>query len=207
MSAVQELLFPTAIQPVFEAEAADATFLETELSAFVDFGKETARETLLVDGFGNVPVFINEFWTAKQRAASSLHEVSYRACFKPQLPRFFIERLTRPGDIVYDPFMGRGTTLIEAALLGRTSFGCDINPLSQIFVRARLNPPNISEINSRLREINFNTSDESPEKLLTFYHPETLREICALKKYFLEKKKETDWTILITGFGWLPQTG
>lgn len=85
--------------------------------------------------------------------------------------------------------MGRGTTLIEAALLGRTSFGCDINPLSQIFVRARLNPPNISEINSRLREINFNTSDESPEKLLTFYHPETLREICALKKYFLEKKK------------------
>jgi DNA methylase len=189
MSAVQELLFPTAIQPVFDAEAADATFLETELSAFVDFGKETARETLLVDGFGNVPVFINEFWTAKQRAASSLHEVSYRACFKPQLPRFFIERLTRPGDIVYDPFMGRGTTLIEAALLGRTSFGCDINPLSQIFVRARLNPPNISEINSRLREINFNTSDESPEKLLTFYHPETLREICALKKYFLEKKK------------------
>jgi len=188
-SAVQELLFPTAIQPVFEAEAADAAFLEKELSAFVDFGKETARETLLVDGFGNVPVFINEFWTAKQRAASSLHEVSYRACFKPQLPRFFIERLTRPGDIVYDPFMGRGTTLIEAALLGRTSFGCDINPLSQIFVRARLNPPNISEINSRLREINFNTSDESPEKLLTFYHPETLREICALKKYFLEKKK------------------
>jgi hypothetical protein len=192
MSAVQELLFPTAIQPVFEAEAADAAFLEKELSAFVDFGKETAREILLVDGFGNVPVFINEFWTAKQRAASSLHEVSYRACFKPQLPRFFIERLTRPGDIVYDPFMGRGTTLIEAALLGRTSFGCDINPLSQIFVRARLNPPNISEINSRLREINFNTSDESPEKLLTFYHPETLREICALKKYFLRKKKNDE---------------
>ncbi|MEQ1867469.1 MAG: hypothetical protein ABL996_22765, partial [Micropepsaceae bacterium] len=32
-----------------------------------------------------------------------LHEVSYRACFKPQLPRFFIERLTHPGEVVYDP--------------------------------------------------------------------------------------------------------
>jgi hypothetical protein len=32
--------------------------------------------------------YINEYWTSKQRDASSLHEVSYRACFKPQLPRF-----------------------------------------------------------------------------------------------------------------------
>jgi hypothetical protein len=189
MNAVQELLFPTTTQPVSEAEPIDANLLEKELSGFDDFGKQTAREILLVDGFGNVPVFINEFWTAKQRAASSLHEVSYRACFKPQLPRFFIERLTRPGDIVYDPFMGRGTTLIEAALLGRTSFGCDINPLSQIFVRPRLNPPYISEINARLNEINFKTSGECPDKLLTFYHPETLREICALKGYLLCKEK------------------
>ena len=66
-----------------------------------------------------VNTFTNEFWTAKQRAAHSLHEVSYRACFKPQLPRFFVERLTQPGDVVYDPFMGRGTTLVEAALMGR----------------------------------------------------------------------------------------
>ena len=57
-----------------------------------------------------VPTYVNEFWTARQRQASSLQEISYRACFKPQLPRFFIERLTQPGDIVYDPFMGRGTT-------------------------------------------------------------------------------------------------
>src|SRR5262245_24515651 len=74
-----------------------------------------------------VATFTNEFWTSKQRAASSLHEVSYRACFKPQLPRFFIDRLTAPGDIVYDPFMGRGTTLVEAALMGRVPYGCDVN--------------------------------------------------------------------------------
>src|ERR1700722_681661 len=88
-----------------------------------------------------VPTFVNEFWTAKQRAASRLHEISYRACFKPQLPRFFIERLTRPGDIVYDPFMGRGTTPVEAALLGRVPFGCDINPLSAVLTHPRFTPP------------------------------------------------------------------
>ncbi len=56
--------------------------------------------------------FVNEFWTSGQRQAHSLHEISYRACFKPQLPEFFIARLTDPGDTVYDPFSGRGTTSI-----------------------------------------------------------------------------------------------
>jgi hypothetical protein len=188
MSVVQELRPPTSAQSAFELT--DACVLEQELAAFDEFGKQTKRESLWLDGFGQVPVFINEFWTAKQRQASSLHEVSYRACFKPQLPRFFIERLTRPGDVVYDPFMGRGTTLIEAALLGRTPYGCDINPLSQIFVQPRLNPPSLSEIETRLEKINFEVADEWPEKLLVFFHPETLREICALKKYLLGKKNE-----------------
>ena len=45
--------------------------------------------------------YINEFWTSKQRQALPIHEVSYRACFKPQLPRFFINFLTVEGDTVY----------------------------------------------------------------------------------------------------------
>ena len=74
-----------------------------------------------------MPLLVNEFWTSRQRAAHSLHEISYRACFKPQLPRFFIKRLTAPGETVYDPFSGRGTTALEAALLGRRPVACDVN--------------------------------------------------------------------------------
>jgi hypothetical protein len=188
MSVVQELRLPASAQSAFELT--DACVFGQELAGFDEFGKQTIKEFLSIDGFGKVPVFINEFWTAKQRQASSLHEVSYRACFKPQLPRFFIERLTRPGDVVYDPFMGRGTTLIESALLGRTPYGCDINPLSQIFVQPRLNPPSLAEVEARLEKINFAVADEWPEKLLVFFHPETLREICALKRYLLGKKNK-----------------
>jgi DNA methylase len=168
-------------------------------------GFRGVRETDEKGIVGKVPVFINEFWTAKQRQASSLHEVSYRACFKPQLPRFFIERLTRPGDVVYDPFMGRGTTLIEAALLGRTPYGCDINPLSRIFVRPRLNPPSMAEIEARLGKIHFKTADEMPEKLLVFFHPETLREICALKKY-LVRRREGDALDVVDSWIWMIAT-
>src|SRR4029453_7542020 len=159
-----------------------------ELRAFRWNGKPTEILTTVVER-GSRPVsvvtFVNEFWTSRQRAAHSLHEISYRACFKPQLPRFFIERLTRPGDTVYDPFMGRGTTVLEAALLGRTATGCDINPLSRILAEPRLRPPTLEAVAARLAALDWNGPADLPADLLTFYHPDTLREIGALRAHFL----------------------
>ena len=161
--------------------------------AFHDFGTETRQVVTRATTFDGrpleVPTYVNEFWTAQQRQASSLHEVSYRACFKPQLPRFFIERLTQPGDVVYDPFMGRGTTPVEAALLGRVPFGNDINPLSVVMTRPRLCPPTLDAIAARLKEIPFHEPAEAPEDLLVFYHPDTLREIAALRKYLFVRRQ------------------
>ncbi len=119
------------------------TSFEDELRIFDSFGAKT-RE--IVED--NIPYFINEFWTSGQRRAHSIHEVSYRACFKPQLPEFFIARLTQPGDGVYDPFMGRGTTPVQAALQARRAMGNDINPLSVMLTRPRLAPPSLVEIES-----------------------------------------------------------
>src|SRR5208283_219988 len=106
----------------------------------------------------------------------------------PQLPRFFIERLTRPGEVVYDPFMGRGTTPLEAALLGRVPFGNDINPLSAVLVRPRLRPPTLDKIGKRLAEIDFKDAADCPDELLVFYHAETLHQISALRKYLLDRR-------------------
>jgi hypothetical protein len=158
----------------------------SDIQGFEEFGRRTTRSAF-PDPSIELPVYVNEFWTSKQRAAHSLHEISYRACFKPQLPRFFIERLTSPGEIVYDPFMGRGTTVIEAALQGRIPVGCDINPLSQILVRPRLNPPGITEIGDRLKTIDLDREASSWEELLVFYHPTTLRAITNLRSYLLDR--------------------
>src|SRR5947207_9530476 len=155
-----------------------------ELASFRQFQTST-QVASLGEGKDAVPVFINEFWTSKQRAASSLHEISYRACFKPQLPRFFIERLTGPDALVYDPFLGRGTTMIEAALLGRRVAGCDINPLSSILTAPRLRPPSVRDVRDRLANLEWNYDGELNEELLTFYHQDTLREICALRSHLL----------------------
>ena len=134
-----------------------------------------------------VPVYVNEFWTARQRQANALHEISYRACFKPQLPRFFIERLTEPGDIVYDPFMGRGTTLLEAQLMGRTPYGCDASPLCRCLLEPRLDLPSLEAVSARLEALDLSRRIDASDELLTFYHPETLREIASLRQYLLDR--------------------
>jgi hypothetical protein len=152
--------------------------------SFQEFRKETAVLEFPDPDF-DISVYVNEFWTSKQRAANSLHEVSYRACFKPQLPRFFIDRLTAPGDAVYDPFLGRGTTVIEAALRGRMPVGTDINPLSEILVAPRLDPPPLAAISERLRELPLEARCETWDDLLAFYHPVTLRQITNLRRYLL----------------------
>ena len=114
--------------------------------------------------------------------------MSYRACFKPQLPRFFIDRFTAPGDVVYDPFMGRGTTVIEAALAGRTPAGCDINPLSAMLAQPRLSPPTVEDVARRLATLDLSFAASYPTELEVFYHPDTLREICALREYLLARE-------------------
>jgi hypothetical protein len=165
--------------------------LVQDLTDFAGFGQPTrvwVTSFAHTDTERHVPTFVNEFWTARQRQANALHEISYRACFKPQLPRFFIERLTAPGDVVYDPFMGRGTTPVEAALLGRVPFGNDINPLSALVTQPRLTPPSLDEISDRLDQIPLSDPADEPSELLAFYHPDTLRAISSLKNYFQRRR-------------------
>ncbi len=148
------------------------------------FGEEKSNSSIDVKGY---PVITDEFWTAKQRQACSLHEIAYRACFKAQLPNFFITKLTQEGETVYDPFSGRGTTAVEAALCGRNAIANDINPISRILSEGRTKIPTIQEIKNRLEEINIDDNLTADIDLSMFFHEETLREIISLKRYFLQK--------------------
>lgn len=156
-----------------------------ELGKYSAFGEVTQ-----IEYNGGVPYFFNEFWTARQRQAHRIHEVSYRACFKPQLPAFFIDRLSNPGEIVYDPFMGRGTTPVEAALRGRVPYGNDTNPLSRAFAEPRINPPTYAEICARLAQIPWERFDSiAHEALLAFYHPKVLAHIEGLRAWLIERER------------------
>jgi hypothetical protein len=156
---------------------------------FLDFVRDFrgfGQPTLEHDENG-IRYLVNEYWTSGQRQASALHEVSYRACFKPQLPEFFIARLTEPGETVHDPFMGRGTTPLQAALMGRRASGNDVNPLSILLVRPRLRPPGLDEVDRRLEEVPWDSGVVERDDLLAFYHPSTLARLSALRRWLLAR--------------------
>lgn len=175
-------LFPEQLPVPIDAVAMDGDAFLDEVRAFRAFGAGTVEQ--LVDG---IPYLINEYWTSGQRQAHSIHEISYRACFKAQLPEFFIRRLTREGEGVHDPFMGRGTTPVQAALMGRAPLASDINPLSVLLTRPRLRPPRLHDIAQRLAAVIWRTPVEVRGDLLAFYHPETLRELTVLREWLIEQ--------------------
>ncbi len=166
--------------PEGNGAAPDILALARDFAAFGTRSAETWE--------GPVRYLVNQFWTAGQRRAHAIHEISYRACFKPQLPAFFITRLTAPGDAVHDPFMGRGTTPIEAAIRGRRPCGSDINPLAVLLTRPRLAPPAADAVADRLAAIPWeDCGTAEPADLLAFYSRPTLRRICALRRWLLDR--------------------
>jgi hypothetical protein len=162
--------------PESVADSASVSFSDL-VGGFRQFGQPTIEVWE-----GPIRYLINEFWTSGQRQAHSIHEISYRACFKPQLPEFFIRRLTKPGDAVYDPFMGRGTTPVQAALMGRQPIGNDVNPLSILLSRPRLAPPTLRAVANGLEQVRWDIGEIDDPELLAFYSPRTLRHICALRR-------------------------
>ncbi len=155
-----------------------------------------------------LPVLEGEFWTAKQRDGHSLQEISYRACYKPQLPAFFISRFCEKGDGVYDPFAGRGMTLIEAQLHGCRAIGNDINPLTRILAAPRLDPPTVEMVASRLREVHLPESQRERRTQTCWFSLSDRRWVSLMggASIFVRGRGQVDLIEWMRGFRWLPAT-
>jgi DNA modification methylase len=111
-------------------------------------------------------------------ASHSLH--SFPARFPPQLPRKFIGSLTNPGDVVLDPMMGSGTTIVEAFLADRCGIGLDIDPLAVKASRVKVSPLSVDQamqVGNRILELAANAiagnRGELEQKLETLWDPKT----------------------------------
>lgn len=73
----------------------------------------------------------------------------YSGKFIPQIAQEVIKILSEPGDIIFDPYMGSGTAILEALLLGRNAVGIDLNPLAVLIANVKtlkINPKTVEEI-------------------------------------------------------------
>ena len=94
-------------------------------------------------------------WKTQQRLwGHSLHPMcSYLASFPAALTHAFIARYSRPGDVVLDPFSGRGTTPLQACAEGRIGVGNDLNPFAHLLTAAKVEPASRAAASTRLTQL------------------------------------------------------
>jgi DNA modification methylase len=137
----------------------------------------------------------------------------YPATFIPPIPKLLIALLTQPGDTVFDPFGGKGTTAVESIKLGRLPIYNDLNPFAveiaqaiisaikkrihnwdlfnneaQLIEEIKVDP---NAIENLICELNIN------EDALKWYERSTLNELLGIVKLMYEKKSESEDTFLI----------
>lgn len=100
----------------------------------------------------NFALETNTVWSFKERGNWATHDAKYRGNWSPFIPRNIILRYSAVGDLILDPFVGSGTTLVEARLLGRNGIGVDINPEAITIARRHIKfeCPNPGKVVTRL---------------------------------------------------------
>ena len=111
-----------------------------------------AEQLALELPFGLPEMAVAPEWKLQRRLwGHSFHPMcSYLASFPAGLAHAFIARWSRRGDVVLDPFSGRGTTPLQACAEGRIGVGNDLNPFAHVLTAAKVEPPSPAEARTRL---------------------------------------------------------
>ncbi len=123
---------------------------------------------------------------ARTKHVHSLHP--YLGKFIPQLVEAFLGRYFRPGDCVYDPFVGSGTTLVEANAFGAHAVGCDISAFNCLLSDAKTTSYSLDALEPALlatlerASARSRRDDAASEWLRSWYAPQALRELTAYRR-------------------------
>lgn len=125
----------------------------------------------------------------------------YTAKLIPQIPHYFLERLTQKGDVVLDCFCGSGTTLLEARHLDRCAIGIDINPLATLISEVKTTPLNMVELSAAARLVKDQLKKGSERITVTFpnidywFCKEAQSELCKIKSVIENLKGRSNESI------------
>ena len=131
----------------------------------------------------------------------SLHP--YLGKFIPQLVEVFLRRYFRPGDCVYDPFVGSGTTLVEANAFGAAAVGCDISVFNCLLARVKTAEYSLGALELALRGAleqarltsEVVTTEDASRWLRTWYSKRALGELLAYQCVSSELLDEPSWDV------------
>jgi len=108
----------------------------------------------------------------------------YLGKFPPQLAEVLLRRRFAPGALIYDPFAGSGTTLVEATVLGMPALGCDVSAFNCLLAGLKSAPPDVAAAASELERALALPPVERPASpwLAEWYAPQALHELFGFRE-------------------------
>ena len=139
-------------------------------------------------------------WADKSNSNPMHSLCSYLGAFPPSLANYFIRYFTDENDLVFDPFSGRGTTILESRILKRKSIGSDLNPIALALSKAKshyLKKENIiSRIDSLESEYDYvlylPEAQSQSDEIHLIFHQSTIAQLCYLKDKILSTSDKID---------------
>jgi hypothetical protein len=119
----------------------------------------------------------------------------------PAIPRFAIDEFTKQGDLVYDPFCGTGTTLVESKYSNRNSYGIDLNPLAVLASKVKVTPISNDKLTEEYTRLISNIKNDKSQIKKTeipfcinidhWYRDYVIRDLIKIKRH-IDKIKDKD---------------
>lgn len=119
----------------------------------------------------------------RKRGQWAVHQNDYRGNWSPMVPRDLILRYSLEGEVILDPFVGGGTTLIEAWLNNRRSFGIDISPIA------------IKTAHVRIEEMENKARSDQRKRLSQEFKPVLIKGDARMVREILSEKSIDDETV------------
>jgi len=134
---------------------------------------------------------------AGRRWGNQLHRMMSRSgSFPPALAHWFVVKYSDVGQVVLDPFSGKGTLPLEACLLGRIGIGNDLAPEAYTATHAKVRPATLYEVrrwvewaSRRMRPDSVSVYD-ADEDVRVFFSPSTLKQILAVRELLMHDKSD-----------------
>ena len=170
----------------------------------LDFGVEFGEEPTIVDSLPPPDQIHNgSLYIIKNYESRYLtHKIhKFAGKFIPELPRWAISHYLsgRPREYVVDPFVGSGTTLVEASLLGVSSIGLDVDPLARLIAKVKTTPISSRMLDDAVREILARLDRArglaQPPAIATLAHwfrPDSVMDLVAIKGLVDEYRDHED---------------
>ncbi len=126
----------------------------------------------------------------------------YLGKFVPQLVEAFLRRYARPGQLVWDPFAGSGTTLVEANAFGARAAGCDVSAFNCLLARvktARYEAPVLLADLVRLAQVSRGADDlASSPYLERWFAPRSLTDLLAFRDAIAGTAYPDLWSVVLS---------